>query len=264
VKLHGKSAIVTGAGSGIGRQIAQRFVRVGAKVCFADFNAEAAQSAAAEAADAAAKDGGIAVAERMDVTDEAEVEAVTQRVSSRWSGIDILVSNAGIQHLGAIADISYENWKKVLTVHLDGSFLTARAALRSMRSYGRGGSILLMGSVHSYFASEDKGPYVVAKHGLVGLCRTLAKEGARHGIRANTICPGLVDTPLIARQLPVLAKELGMTEQEVVQNLFLRLTVDGEYTAEADLAEVAVFLASFPSKALTGQSVSVSHGMHML
>ncbi len=259
MRLDNKVAIVTGSGSGIGRQIAMRFAREGAKVCIADMNLDAARGVVREIEDA----GGDAVAEMMNVTDERQVEAVTDAVASRWGGIDVLVANAGIQHLDTIADVSFEDWKRVLSVHLDGSFLTTRAALRHMYAGKRGGSILLIGSVHSYFASEKKGPYVVAKHGLLGLCRTLAKEGAPHNVRANTICPGVVRTPLIERQLPILAKEAGVSEEQIVKDLFLRLTVDDEYTTEAELADVALFLASFPTNALTGQSVSVSHGMHM-
>jgi len=260
MRLHDKVAIVTGAGSGIGRQIAMQFAREGAKVCIADMNIDAARDTAREIERA----GGQAVAEKMDVTDEAQVDAATDAVADRWGRIDILVANAGIQHLDTIADVSFADWKRILAVHLDGSFLTTRAALRHMYAGQRGGSIILIGSVHSYFASEKKGPYIVAKHGLLGLCRTLAKEGARHNVRANTICPGVVRTPLIERQLPILAKEAGVSEAQIVHDLFLRLTVDDEYTTEAELAEVAVFLASFPTHALTGQSISVSHGMHML
>jgi 3-hydroxybutyrate dehydrogenase len=259
MRLDNKVAIVTGSGSGIGRQIAMRFAREGAKVCIADMNVDAARGVVREIEAA----GGHAVAEMMNVTDERQVEAVTDAVASRWGSIDVLVANAGIQHLDTIADVSFQDWKRVLSVHLDGSFLTTRAALRHMYAGKRGGSIILIGSVHSYFASEKKGPYVVAKHGLLGLCRTLAKEGARHNVRANTICPGVVRTPLIERQLPILAKEAGVSEEQIVKDLFLRLTVDDEYTTEAELADVALFLASFPTNALTGQSVSVSHGMHM-
>lgn len=251
---------MTGAASGIGRRIAEFYAREGAIVGVADLDAGAAERAARELEAA----GGRASAHRMDVTSEAEVDAGIDAYAERWGGVDILVSNAGIQHLDTIADVSFADWKRVLAVHLDGSFLTTRAALRRMIGGKRGGSIILMGSVHSYFASVKKGPYVVAKHGLLGLCRTIAKEGAPHGVRANAICPGVVRTPLIERQLPVLAREAGVSEEQIVHDLFLRLTVDGEYTTEADLAEVAVFLAAFPTNALTGQSISVSHGMHML
>jgi 3-hydroxybutyrate dehydrogenase len=259
-RLEGKVAIVTGSGSGIGRNIAIAFAGEGAKVCVADMDVASALRVAA-AIEAA---GGEAMAEAMNVTDERQVDAATDAVAARWGGVDVVVANAGIQHLDTIADVSFDDWKRVLAVHLDGSFLTTRAALRHMIASRRGGAILLMGSVHSYFASQRKGPYVVAKHGLLGLCRTLAKEGAPHNVRANTICPGVVRTPLIERQLPILAKEAGVSEEQVVKDLFLRLTVDDEYTTEAELAEVAVFLAAFPTQALTGQSISVSHGMHML
>lgn len=128
---------------------------------------------------------------------------------------------------------------------------------------GRGGTILYMGSVHSKEASALKGPYVAAKHGLLGLCRVVAKEGARHGVRANLIAPGFVRTPLVEKQIPQQAKELGISEEEVVRNFMLKETVDGEFTTSADIAQIAVFLAAFPSNALNGQSIVVSHGWHM-
>ncbi|MGN2393395.1 SDR family NAD(P)-dependent oxidoreductase, partial [Pelomicrobium sp. G1] len=114
-------------------------------------------------------------------------------------------SNAGIQHLQEIGEVSFENWKRVLAVHLDGAFLTTRECLKYMYAQG-GGTVILMGSVHSKEASPLKGPYVVAKHGLLGLCRVIAKEGARYGVRANVICPGFVKTPLVERQIPLLAQ----------------------------------------------------------
>ncbi len=166
----------------------------------------------------------------MDVTSEEEVERGVDETARRLGGIDILVSNAGIQHLDTIADVSFENWRKILAVHLDGGFLTARACLRRMIAQKRGGAILLMGSVHSKEASVQKGPYVVAKHGLLGLARVLAKEGAAHGVRANAICPGFVRTPLVERQIPVLAKDLGISEEAVVRDVMLGTTVDGVFT----------------------------------
>src|SRR5918992_958307 len=200
MQLQGKSAIVTGAASGIGAEIARVFAAAGAKVCLADVDGEAAKKTSATLENA--------IAVRMDVTQEAEVERGVEEVARRLGGIDILVSNAGVQHLDTIADVSLADWKRVLAIHLDGGFLTTRACLRRMIAQGRGGAVILMGSVHSKEASVQKGPYVVAKHGLLGLTRVVAKEGAPHGIRANAICPGFVRTALVERQIPQLSKEL--------------------------------------------------------
>jgi 3-hydroxybutyrate dehydrogenase len=120
-----------------------------------------------------------------------------------------------------------------------------------------------MGSVHSKEASPLKAPYVTAKHGLVGLAKVLAKVGAAHGVRVNVICPGFVRTPLVEKQIPEQARALGISEADVVRTVMLKETVDGEFTTVEDVAEVAVFLAAFPSNALTGQSVVVSHGWFM-
>ena len=256
MKLNGKCALVTGAAGGIGAAIARACAREGAKVCIADIDAAGAGRTAAEI-------GPGAIAVRMDVTNEAEVEQGVEEAVRALGGVDILVSNAGVQHLDTIADVSFENWRRILAIHLDGGFLTARACLRRMIRRGRGGTIILMGSVHSKEASVNKGPYVVAKHGLLGLARVLAKEGAAHGVRANAICPGFVRTPLVERQIPAMAKELGISEEAVVRDVMLRTTVDGVFTTVEDVAEVALFLAAFPSNALTGQSVVVSHGWHM-
>jgi 3-hydroxybutyrate dehydrogenase len=255
MQLQGKTAIVTGAASGIGAEIARTFAAAGAKVCIADIDGEAAAKTASGIANS--------IALRMDVSDEGEVERGVEQAARALGGIDILVSNAGVQHLDTIADVSFADWKRVLAIHLDGGFLTTRACLRRMIAQGRGGSILLMGSVHSKEASVQKGPYVVAKHGLLGLCRVVAKEGAPHRIRANVICPGFVRTPLVERQIPQLAKELGISEEAVVRDVMLKSTVDGEFTTVADVAQVALFLAAFPTNALTGQSIVVSHGWHM-
>jgi len=254
--LNGKVALVTGAASGIGRAIAEAYAKAGAKVAIADIAAEKA-TAAAHAL------GPNAIGLAMDVTDEAQVEEGFARTQRDLGPVDILVSNAGIQVIAPLVDLAYADWKRMLAIHMDGAFLTSRAAMRQMIQAGRGGSIILMGSAHSHVASKFKAPYVSAKHGLLGLARVIAKEGASHGIRANVMCPGFVRTPLVEKQIPEQARELGISEEEVVSNVMLRDTVDGKFTTLEDIADTALFLAGFGSNALTGQSLLVSHGWHM-
>lgn len=259
MSLQDKVAVVTGAASGIGKDIAKLFLAGGAKVAIADLNIGAAEATAREFDPS----GERAMAVAMDVTDEAQVDAGIAAIAAKFGGVDILVSNAGIQIVGPIESYDFADWKKMLAIHLDGAFLTTRACLKLMYAQGRGGSVIYMGSVHSKEASVLKAPYVTAKHGLIGLCKVVAKEGAKHGVRANVICPGFVRTPLVEKQIPEQAKELGITEDEVVRNVMLRETVDGEFTTVDDVAQTAVFLAGFPSNAMTGQSLVVSHGWFM-
>jgi 3-hydroxybutyrate dehydrogenase len=183
-------------------------------------------------------------------------------VIEAFGALDILVSNAGIQIVAPIVDFEFAKWKKLLAIHLDGAFLTTRAALRQMYKQ-RSGSVIYMGSAHSKEGSVLKGPYVTAKHGLIGLAKVVAKEGAEHGVRANVICPGFVRTPLVEKQIPEQAKELGISEDDVIKKVMLKETVDGEFTTVDDVAACALFFAGFESNALTGQSIVVSHGWFM-
>jgi 3-hydroxybutyrate dehydrogenase len=259
MSLQDKVAIVTGAASGIGKEIARQFHGDGAKVAIADINLEAAGAAARELDSSGRTAMGVA----MDVADEAAVEQGINAVAEGFGGIDVLVSNAGIQIVAPIEEFKFSDWKKLLAIHLDGAFLTTRACLRHMYKQGRGGSIIYIGSVHSKEASVLKAPYVTAKHGLIGLAKVVAKESARYGVRSNVICPGFVRTPLVDKQIPEQARELGITEAEVIKNVMLKETVDGEFTTTDDVARTAVFLAGFPTNALTGQSIVVSHGWFM-
>lgn len=258
MRLEGKVAIVTGAASGIGKAIARAFVREGASVAIADVNLEAAKATASELDPSGTRTLSLA----MDVTDEAAVDSGTALVVERFGRLDILVSNAGIQIVNPVHEFSYADWKRLLAIHLDGAFLTTRAALRQMYRQ-KSGSVIYMGSVHSKEASVLKAPYVAAKHGLLGLARVVAKEGAPHGVRANVICPGFVRTPLVEKQIPEQAKELGLSEEDVVRKVMLKNTVTGEFTTVEDVAECALFFAGFGSHALTGQSIIVSHGWVM-
>jgi len=258
MRLKDKIAVITGAASGIGKEIALIFAREGARIAIADLDQEAADATAREI-DASGKH---AIGVAMDVAAEDQVEAGIAAVIKTFGALDVLVSNAGIQIVAPLVDFEFAKWKRLLAIHLDGAFLTTRAALRQMYKQNSG-SIIYMGSVHSKEASVLKAPYVTAKHGLVGLAKVVAKEGAAHGVRANVICPGFVRTPLVDKQIPEQAKELGISEQEVVKNVMLKETVDGEFTTVEDVAETALFLASFASNALTGQSIVVSHGWFM-
>jgi 3-hydroxybutyrate dehydrogenase len=259
MKLADKTAIVTGAASGIGKSIAMRFATEGAKVVIADLNQAAADATAREIRAA----GGQAMGVAMDVSDEAAVNAGVAAVVAKFGGVDVLVSNAGIQIVHPIDEFPFAEWKKMLAIHLDGAFLTTKACLPHMYKSGRGGSVIYIGSVHSKEASLLKAPYVTAKHGLIGLCKVLAKEGAKHGVRANVVCPGFVRTPLVDKQIPEQAKALGISEEEVIKNVMLKETVDGEFTTVEDVAEATLFCAAFPSNAMTGQSFIVSHGWCM-
>ena len=258
LRFKGRTAIVTGSASGIGKEIAIRLAAEGGAPVIADLNLDAARKTAEEIK---AKHGD-ALAVAMNVTDEGQVEKAVAEVIAKYGKIDILVSNAGIQIVKPLVDFPFAEWKKLLSIHLDGAFLTTRACLKHMyaASYGR---VVYMGSVHSKEGSKLKAPYVTAKHGLIGLAKVLAKEGAEHNVTANVVCPGFVRTPLVDKQIPEQAKELGITQEQVIKEVMLKETVDGQFTTTDDVAEAVLFFAAANSNALTGQSMVVSHGWFM-
>jgi len=263
-RLDGKVALITGAASGIGKAIAELYAQHGASVAIADIDQRAADAVAV----AINASGGRAMGVAMDVSDEAAVNAGTEAVINAFGRLDVLISNAGVQIVNPIDQFAFADWKKMLAIHLDGAFLTTKSALQYMyreNAEGRshGGIVIYMGSVHSHEASKLKSAYVTAKHGLLGLARTLAKEGAAHGVRSHVICPGFVRTPLVERQIPEQSRALGISEDAVVKDVMLKDTVDGEFTTVEDIAQTALYLATFPSAALTGQSIVVTHGWHM-
>ena len=259
MQLDNTVSLITGAASGIGLGIARRFIAAGGRVAIADLRLDGAQAAA----DAINADHpGMAMAVAMDVSNEDEVNAGVAKVVAAWGAIDVLISNAGIQIVNPVESFAFSDWKKLLAIHLDGAFLTSKAVLPHMYAQGSG-TILFMGSVHSKEASPLKSAYVTAKHGLLGLSRVIAKEGGARGVRSNVICPGFVRTPLVDKQIPEQARELGISEDDVVKKVMLGQTVDGEFTTVEDIAEVALFFAAFPTNALNGQSLTASHGWSM-
>lgn len=257
--LDGQVTLITGSGSGLGRDMAFKFAAAGAAVGVADLNLEAAQKVAEEIKAA----GGRALAIAMDVTNEDEVNRGVDALVEEFGAVDVLISNAGIQIIESIDKFEFSQWKKMLAIHLDGAFLTTKAVLQHMYKGNRGGTVIYMGSAHSHEASVLKAPYVTAKHGILGLNRVLAKEGAAHNVRSHVICPGFVLTPLVEKQIPEQAKELGISEEEVIKDVMLKNTVNAEFTTLEDVSDVALFLATFPSNALTGQSIVVTNGWHM-
>lgn len=256
--LLGEVALVTGAASGIGLHIAKTFAKAKAHVIIADINEEKAKEVAQKLLD----DGFLATALKMDVSSEESVEHGIHSIKKTLGRLDILVCNAGVQHIAPLDELSYEQWRKVVSIHLDAAFLLTKAAISLMYPQ-KSGTIIYIGSVHSKEASVLKAPYVASKHGVAGLCKVVAKEGANHGVRAHLICPGFVKTPLVENQIPEQAKLLGISEKKVIEEVMLKETVDKEFTTLEDVSEVALFLATYPSKALTGQSFIVSHGWCM-
>ncbi|WP_152046888.1 3-hydroxybutyrate dehydrogenase [Aureimonas psammosilenae] len=257
-ELRGNVALVTGAGSGIGRAIALAFARQGARLGICDINEAGAAATVSQIEEIGAE----AIAVSMDVADEAAVERGTEAVAARFGRIDTMVSNAGIQIVHPIEEFPYAEFRRMIDIHLGGAFLLTKACVRHMYPQ-RSGSLIYMGSVHSHRASPLKSAYVAAKHGILGLSRTMAIEGAKHNVRSNVICPGFVRTPLVDKQIPEQAEKLGISEADVIAKVMLKDTVDAEFTTPEDVADTAVFLAGFRSNAFTGQSITVSHGWHM-
>jgi len=253
-ELQGQVAIVTGGSGSIARRLGQS----GATVVLADLSLMAAE----KAAQVLEGEGIRTFPLVMDASDEAAVETGIAQMAVRLGRIDILVSNGGIQIVHPIEDFPLSDWRKTMTIRLDGAFLTTRACLKQMYPAGRG-SIFYIRSVHSKASLFLKSAYVNPKHGLIGLAKVVAKEGAKHGVRANVVCPGFVRTLLIEKQIPEQAKALGITEEEVIRNVTLRETVDAEFTTVEDVAEAVHFFAAAGSNALTGQSLIVSHGWCM-
>lgn len=258
MSLKDKIALVTGAASGIGRECALNMAAKGAKIVIADLSLEKGNLVVEEIKQA----GGDALAVAMDVTNEAEVNAGVAAAIAKFGRVDILVSNAGIQIVHPIEEFPFEEWKKLLSIHLDGAFLTTKAVIPHMYK-NNFGKVIYMGSVHSHEASKLKSAYVTAKHGLLGLARVIAKEGGPHGVSANVVCPGFVRTPLVEKQIPEQAAELHITEDEVIKNVMLKETVDGLFTTTEDIAEMVAYIAGTETNAITGQSFVVSHGWFM-
>lgn len=252
-----KAALITGAASGIGKACALRMAHEGYGVVVADLNEEAAQNVANELT----TQGFSAIAVKMDVSSEAQVEAGFDKMMETFGSCNLAMANAGIQIVHPFEDYPLADWQKMLSIHGDGAFLVARAAYRRMKGNG-GGHIVFTGSVQSFVGSKLKCAYNYGKHGVVGLAKSVAREGAEHGIYAYTICPSFVKTPLVEKQIPEQAQALGISEEDVVRNIMLKDTVDGVFTTIDDIANTLVFLSQ-DKGALNGQAIRLTHGWAM-
>lgn len=260
MSVKNKVTLITGAASGLGLGMATEFAKLGAKVVIADLDLQKSQEVAAQLADEFNTE---TLAVEMDVTNEAQVKVGIAKTVEIFGSIDTVINNAGIQIISPIVDFGVAAWKKLFDIHMTGTLIVSQEAMKHMIELKTGGRIIVIGSVHSVLASKNKSAYVAAKHAQVGFVKALAKEGAEHNISSNLIGPGFVMTPLVEKQIPEQAKELGISEEEVVKNVMLGGTVDGEFTTIQDIADTAVFLAGFKTNALTGQKIIVGHGWGM-
>lgn len=251
-----KVALITGGASGIGKACALRMAQEGYGVVVADLNGQAAQATAQELI----ASGFSAIAVAMDVSKEEEVEAGFDKMMEVFGSCDLVMANAGIQIVHPFEDYPLEDWKKMLSIHGDGAFLVARAGYRRMKQTG--GRIVFTGSVQSFVGSKLKCAYNYGKHGVTGLAKSIAREGAQYGIYAYTICPSFVKTPLVEKQIPQQAQALGISQEAVVQDIMLKETVDGVFTTIEDITNTLVML-SRDTGALTGQSIRLTHGWAM-
>ncbi len=254
-----KTALITGAASGIGKACAWKMAQEGYHIVIADIDFTGAQKV-----ENALKEAGYsALAVQMDVADEDQVEAGFDSMLETFGSCDLVMSNAGVQIVHPFEDYPFSDWKTMMAIHGDGAFLVSRAAYRRMKASGKGGRIVFTGSVQSFIGSKLKEPYNFAKHGVAGLAKAIAREGAEYGIYTYTICPSFIKTPLVEKQIPEQAASLGIDEDQVVKNIMLRDTVDGVFTTVEDVANTLAFLAQ-DTGALTGQSIRLTHGWVMM
>ena len=255
--LKGKSAVVTGSTSGIGLGVAKALAAAGADIMLNGFgDAEEIEKIRA----CIERDCGVrALYNGADMTKPDHISAMIAEAEEAFGKVDILVNNAGIQHVSPIEDFPIEKWNAIIAINLSSSFHTIRAAFPGMkaRKFGR---IIQIASAHALVASPFKSAYVAAKHGVLGLAKVTALEGAEHGVTCNAICPGYVKTPLVEKQIPDTAKARGMTEEEVVQKVILAAQPTRKFVSVEDVAALAAFLAGPNSGSITGAAYQIDGG----
>ena len=248
-----KTVLITGAGSGIGRGLAERAASNGYRVIVTDLD----ENAANQTAKAIKEAGGHADAFQVDVTCEDHVQQMIKSLDTH--SVDVLINNAGLQYVAKLEDFPQHKWDLLIRVMLNGTCLMTRAVLGGMRERGFG-RIVNIGSIHSLVASPYKSAYVAAKHGLLGFSKVIALETAGADITINTICPSYVRTPLVDKQIANQAKEHGISEQEVINEIMLKPMPKGKFISIAELYGIVEFLVSGSARNITGQTITVDGG----
>jgi meso-butanediol dehydrogenase/(S,S)-butanediol dehydrogenase/diacetyl reductase len=252
--LEGRRALVTGAGTGIGRAIAEALAAAGAMVAVTDLDAADAEAVAGRL------DGAIAF--RLDVTDAAETTRVMERAADRLGGLEIVCANAGVSTMAPVVDLTEAEWEHNMAVNAKGVFLTNQAAVRHFLAHGVKGVIVNTASLAGKQGVPLLAHYAASKFAVVGFTQSLAREVAAHGIRVNCVCPGFVCTSMQEREVVWEAKLRGMT-QDAVRAEYVALTPLGRLEEPADVAEAAVFLASDAARFITGEALNVTGGVRM-
>ena len=255
--LSGKTALVTGSTSGIGLAIAKALAEQGASIVINGFGDAAAIET--ERAALAATSGAAALYSDADLTKADAIEAMMAMIASETGGVDILVNNAGMQHVAPIDDFPVDKWELIIALNLVAAFHTTRLVLPGMKAktWGR---IINTASAHSLVASPNKSAYVAAKHGIVGLTKTVALEVATQGITCNAISPGYVWTPLVENQIPDTMKTRGMTREQVINDVLLAALPSKQFVMPEQIASLALYLCSDAAAQITGANLSIDGG----
>lgn len=255
--LDGKSAIITGSTSGIGHGVAEALAAAGANVMLNGFGP--ADEIEAIRAGIARKHNVRAAYNGADMTKPEEIAALAQAAGEAFGGVDIIVNNAGIQYVSPIEEFPIEKWNAIIAINLSSGFNLTRATFAAMKAK-KWGRIINIASAHGLVASPFKAAYVAAKHGVLGLTKTVALEGAEHGVTCNAICPGYVLTPLVEKQIPDTAKARGISEEAVKRDVLLAAQATKQFVTVEQLGALAVFLCSDAASQITGAALPVDGG----